>query len=438
MVLQTAFNVVDTYFVARLGPKPLAAMGLTFPMFMMLISLGAGLSIGISSLVARSIGEGDIHKASNSSTHGILLAALLGLLVGITGYFYSERALELMGATGELADMAMSYLKILFVGALFKYVFFAYDGVFRGEGKTKLSMYALMTATVVNIVLDPLLIFGIGPFPRLEIAGAALATVISWAIGILVSVTLIMLKKSSLNVVIREFIFNKKYFVDIIKVGLPTAISQGMFALSMGFFNNFALRFNQFVVATYGLGFRIDGIAVIPSFAISSSTIAMIGQNYGAKKISRLKEIVREANLLVVIVMGFVGIIIFAFPQYIIGAFAHGEGAQEVIEYGKVYLRVVTIAYPLLGIGFISNSSFQGIGNGTIPLLNVLFRLVVISVPLAYFLAFVVGLGPLGLWLGMAISNSVFGILGYSLFRFRLGSMEKQLSKTLTHGGETN
>ncbi|SES98144.1 putative efflux protein, MATE family [Natronincola peptidivorans] len=425
MFMQTFFNIVDTYFVSRLGTDAIAAMGLTFPIFMLSISLGSGVSIGISSLVARSIGAGEEEKSFLAAGNGLLLAAAIGVFFFVFGIAIVDPMLRFIGAEGEVFRMAKSYIIIVTIAMPIKFLLAAVDGIFRGEGKTRLSMIALVSGSVVNIVLDPLLIFGIGPFPRLEVAGAAIATAIAWGVGLSIGILFIIKNKSSINLKAHHFRYKWEYIKNILVVGLPSSVAQGAIAFTMVFINRFAMDFSEEAVAAYALGFRIDSIAILPGVAFAGATIAMLGQNYGAKNYHRVEGIYRKATVFGMLVMGGIALLVFAFPDPLLMIFLEesGTGASEVLRQGRSYLRIMALSYVFIGMGMVSNASFQAVGRGMPTFITTAIRFFILAIPLSYTLAYLFRLETIGIWLGLSISNVFFGFVSryWFLYSFSKG-----------------
>ncbi|AOY75303.1 MATE family efflux transporter [Clostridium formicaceticum] len=420
MLMQTFFNIVDTYFVSRLGTDAIAAMGLTFPIFMLSISLGSGVSIGISSLIARNIGAGEREKSFLAAANGLLLAVAMGLFFFVFGITIVNPMLRFIGAEGEVFRMAKIYIMIIAMTMPIKFLLAAIDGIFRGEGKTQLSMVALISSSVVNIILDPLLIFGIGPFPRLEVAGAAIATAIAWTVGVSIGILFILKNKSSIILKSYHFRWKWEYIRNVLAVGLPSSVAQGAIAFTMVFINKFAMDFSQEAVAAYALGFRIDSITILPGVAFGGATIAMLGQNFGAKNYYRVEGIFRKATVYAVVVMGGLAVLVWIFPKPLLMIFLEdsGDGISEVLRQGTSYLRIMALSYIFIGMGMVSNASFQAIGRGIPTFITTAIRFFILAIPLSYTLAYLFKLETIGIWLGLSISNIFFGFVSRYWFLY--------------------
>lgn len=422
MSFYTAFNIVDTYFVSRLGTEALAAMGLTFPFFMFNVAFTQGVAIGTSSLVARALGAEREKSLIRAAGNSLSLALLVGLLFSITGLIFYPLMLDFMGAERTIAAQAGEYLHYMFLFIPVKFLMLAFDGLFRGEGKTKLSMVMLSSSALFNIILDPLLILGRGPFPALGIKGASLATALSWFLGIFISLFFFYTSRSSLPLNFKGLKPVQELYLEIIKVGFPASLSTGSMSISMLFLNRFAYQFNPQVVAAYAIGFRVDSLSILPGLSVAAATIPLVGQNFGARQQKRASKFHSQGCLLAFLVMGFIGLIIFIWPGFFSSIFiVEGtEKGSQVMEQGINYLRLVAFSYPFSGLGFVSNSSFQAIGAGLPPLFNSLLRFFILAIPVSYLLAFVFNLGPTGIWLGITGANIVFGIFSFLWISLRL------------------
>ena len=422
MFLQTVFNIVDTFFVSRLGSNAIAAVSMNLPVLLILIALGNAVSVGTSSYIARSIGAGKEGEARTTASQAITLAIILGVVTTAIGVSMAPFILVWMGAAGEVHAMALSYTRTLFWGNLIIFLFMALDGVLRGEGDMKTSMMKQVVAVGFNILLDPIFIFGLGPIPALGVGGAALATVISRILGLVFLVWHFTSGKSTIEFNMTKLIFVPHIVREVLGVGLPTSASQAMLSLTLSVYNRLASGFSEEAVAALGLGFRIDSLAILPGIAIGISMVTMVGQNYGAGELERVRRSYWTAMGIAAGFMTTVGILLIAFPQFFIGIFSQDE---DVMTYGISYLRILPLFYPFLASGLVSAHSFQGLGKAMPALLISLIREGLIAIPLAYLLATQTQLGVPGIWLAMGISDFSFFVIGLIWFRSTFRSLTR-------------
>lgn len=420
MVLQTGFNLADTWFVSRLGQEAIAAVSMNIPLFFIVLALGSAVSVGTSSLVAQAVGAGDMARAARVAGQAVTLAAAVGVATGAAGTTLARPLLQLMGAEGLALEYAVEYTRIILAGNPVFFLYVALDGVLRGEGDMKTSTLILSGATLINIALDPLFIFGWGPVPALGVAGAALATMLARSVGLLVLGGHFYLARS--RVVFR--LLNRQWhwptIGGIFRIGLPTSVSQAMLSLTMFVYNMLANRFGSHVVAALGLGFRIDSLAFMPGMSVAIATVTMVGQNYGAGQYKRVKQVWKKALLMVLASMGGMGLVVLALPGVFAGIFT---AEPAVFEQTVTYLRIVPAFYGFLGAGLVTSSAFQGLGRGFPALVVNLFRLGIVGIPLAFALTRL-GLGPAGLWWALAASDFTFAAVGAAWFARSAASIQ--------------
>ncbi len=417
-LLHTGFNIVDTIFVGRLSALALAAISITFPVIFLIIALASGVGIGVTSLIARLLGEKRKKEANNAAEHALLLALILALIFTILGLTLSKPLFILIGATPEMMPLILKYVYIIFGGSFFMFFAFMCNSILRGEGDMKTPMKIMMLATIINIILDPLLIFGIGFFPRMEMAGAALATVIARSISAIVVMAYLLKGKSNIRLNFKHFKFKFKIIKDILSVGIPASLSQSVMSLGMFFMMKITSFFGPFAIAAYGLAGRLEMVALLPAIGISSAVITIVGYNVGAKNFERAEKTTWIAVLMAMIFMEIVGIIFFLFPKFWIGIFNKNP---DIISYGSSYIIIVSLLYMLVGVSIIISAAFQGAGKGYPSLILTILRLFVLSVPLAYFLSKIYNVN--GIWYGIAISIIISAIV--SAVWFKLGTWKK-------------
>ena len=415
MFLQTAFNLVDTWFVSRLGQDAIAAVSMNIPVFFIVLAMGSAVAVGTSSLVAQAVGAGDRSKAGRIASQAVTLAIVVGVLSGILGTIAARPLLVLMGAEGVALEYAVEYTRIILAGNPIFFLYMALDGVLRGEGDMKTSMSILAAATVINIFLDPLFIFGLGPIPALGVGGAALATMLARGLGLVVLLAHFNMGRSSIVFRLVSWQWDPATIMGIFRIGVPTAISQAMLSLTMFVYNLLANQFGSHVVAALGLGFRIDSLAFMPGMAVAIATVTMIGQNYGARQYHRVYSAYRTALLMVLASMGGAGLIIFFLPNFFVGIFTQ---EAPVVEQAITYLRVIPLFYGFLGMGIVTASAFQGLGRGLPALVVNLFRLGLVGMPVAVILTRVFDSGPVGIWWALALSDFSFAIVGILWFTY--------------------
>jgi putative MATE family efflux protein len=415
LLLQTGFNIVDAIYVGRISAEAIAAVSLAFPIMFFIFSIAGGVGVGATSLISRYIGSKKIEKADNVAEHALLLGLVLGLIFTFLGLIFGKDLLLLMGAD-SLVDISLSYLNIIFIGTIFTMIFVIGNNIFRGEGDTKTPMMFMIIATVINIILDPIFIFILG----LGVKGAAIATVVSNIVGCFAFIFGFLMGKSSIKIRPKYFSFDFNIIKKIFRIGIPSSLSQVSMSLSLAIMMGIVATFGPYAIAAFGIVFRLDSIAVLPALGLMFAVIPIVGQNVGAKKFDRAEKTAYKTALLAAIFTGLVGLVFFFFPSMFISIF---NTNPEVIQYGILYLRTVTLVYAFIGIGISIGGSFLGAGDPMPALIVTLLRVIILLIPLALIFAFALDLGMLGIWLAYTISIFVSGIT--ALLWFRTGRWKK-------------
>ncbi|HOT02872.1 MAG TPA: MATE family efflux transporter [Methanolinea sp.] len=410
MLLMSLYNLADAVWVAGLGPGSLAAVGFITPLFMVFIGLGNGLGAGVSSAVARYIGAGNRREAENAGMHGILIGMVFAAVLTLPLVLFAEPIAALLGA-GEVTPIAAEYGRIVFGGAAFILFNTIAYAILRGEGDTKRTMYAMAASSILNVILDPVLIYGAG----WGIAGAAIATVISMALVSLVILYWFVVKQDTyLSISPKIFVPEREMSVDILRVGLPA--SAEFFLMSvLGVMINIVLVMVATIdaVAVYTSGWRLVMFAIIPVIAISTTLISVIGAAYGARNFEHLKTAhayaVRLGTLISVVMAA--GIFLFA-PQ-IAFLFAYTESMASLAPRIALFMQAITVLLLFIPIGMMSLSVFQGTGRGVISLVINILRTIAFVAVFVYVLGIYLGYGENGVWAGIIIGNIIGSLVAY-------------------------
>ncbi len=417
-LLQSTFNIIDAFFVAQISTEALAAVSISFPVIFLIISIGTGIGVGATSVVARLIGAKKYKMADNAAEHALLSAFVLGILLTITGILITPTLFDLIGATGSMKALALDYINTLLFFSVFMLCAMVGNSILRGEGDMKTPMKVMGFSTILNIILDPIMIFVLA----LGVQGAALATVIARAAGITYLIYHFYSGKSQIKLSPKDFTFKTTYIKKILSVGIPASLSNismsiGMFLLTIivGFFGTNA-------IAAFGIGFRLDSLAILPGMGISIAVISIVGQSIGAGKTKRAKEVALKAGIMSSGFMTAIGLIFYIFAPQIISVF---DSNPEVIKHGTSFLRIMPISYLFIGATMCISSAFLGSGKAILALIVNVLRIVAFSVPLSYLLSQTYGIP--GVWWGMVI-GSLLGFL-ISLLLFFFSRWEKTTQK---------
>ena len=402
------FTVVDTFYVGRLGAEQLAAMGFTFPISYIVMSIAMGLSVGTSSTIARAIGEGHQLKVQRLTTDGLGLAFVIVTCFSLIGLTNLNTIFSMIGAKGEILELISDYMIPWCLGVGLLVIPMVGNGAIRATGDTKTPATIMVIAGIVNIVLDPFLIFGIGPFPRLELQGAALATVVSWGVTFTASLWILGKREG----MIRLPIFDPKHTFDswkqILHIGVPAAGANMMEPLSMAVITRMISEYGKEAVAAFGVGGRLEALSLIGIWALSMAMTPFVGQNFGAGNCDRVRAALRF-GVKFSLVWGGVTFTVLYFLSGIIAPIFNDNKA--VIASIILFLQIIPISYAMYGISTLVNSTFNALGKPLQASLVIILHLFVFVLPLAYLGSKVYGLK--GIFVGIAVGNAAVGIIAY-------------------------
>ncbi len=415
LLLQTGFNVVDAIYVGHISAEAIAAVSLAFPIMFFVFAVAGGIGVGATSSIAQFIGAKKLEKADNVAEHALLAGFCLGIFLSIFGLIFGRSILGLMG-TKQLVELSFEYLSIIFIGVPFMILFVIGNSIFRGEGDTKTPMGFMIVATIINIILDPIFIFSFG----LGVRGAAIATLISNIVGTSLVFFGFARGKSFVKIKLSHFRFDSKILKMIFRIGFPSSLSQISMSVSLFVMMKIVGYFGMYAIAAFGIIFRLDSIAILPSIGLMMAVVPIVGQNIGARKFDRVEKTTYIGASIAATFTAIVGICFFLFPKFFISLF---NSQPEVLKYSMMYLRTVTLTYAFIGVSIIIGGSFLGLGNSLSTLLLTLFRVIILVIPIALLLAFIFKLKLLGVWLAYAISNVLAAL--FSLFLFKTGKWKK-------------
>jgi len=400
MVFSTLLNFVDFFFVGGLGPNALAAVQLSFPVFFLIIAIGSGISIGTTTLMAKRIGEKNKQWAEETGLHSLLLSFLVSLIFIIMILFIDPMAHSLGGSPG-VAHLAADYMSVIFAGSIIFLLNFSMTAILQAQGDTKMIMKLSIMYTLINIVLNPIFIYTLG----MGIKGSALASVISEGIALLGFIWhIIVRKKTYLQIKPREFIFTPQIMKNILRVGLPAAVAEIGLSIAVLGINLILSGFGDAAISAYGVGFRLDSIAILPILGLGAGAITMVGYFRGAKDYQGARRVYHMAIKLVLAFTITIGAIMFVLSWIAPHLFTKDAA---VIDMASGYLRIIAFSYPFIGISIILSSAFQGMGRGLPSLVITMSRAILVTLPVAYVLAYHTGLGVTGAWIGL-VASAVF------------------------------
>ena len=416
-LFQTAYNLADTFWLGQYSTDALAAISFAFPMVFLLISLGLGISVAGSVLVAQHTGAGDETAAEYAASQTVTFAVMASVVLGGLGYFVVTDFLAFMGASESVLPLATSYMEVISLGLVFMFGFFVFIALMRGYGDTVTPMLVMFGSVVLNIVLDPFVIFGWGPLPELGIEGAALATVFSRGLALTVGLAIMFRGTRGVQINIRDMVPDPSYLPRLVRIGVPASVEGTGRALSMNLLLFIVAMFPDPVVAAYGIGTRLFSVVFLPAIAVARGVETMTGQNIGANEPDRAARAAGLAAKVLFGVLSVVGIVVFVFPDPIVSIFV-GEGqenAARVVAVGTQFLRYVALTFGFIGIMRAYTGSFRGAGKTLTAAAISMLMLGVIRLPVAWIAAGEIGAS--GIWLAFAVSNAVGAAIAYAWYR---------------------
>jgi putative MATE family efflux protein len=415
MAMESVFAVVDVFFVSRLNNiDAVATVGLTESLLAITYSLAMGLSMGATAMVARRVGEKDIPSAAEAATQALYIGLGLSVIITIIGVLFSEDLLRLMGASDLLIEHHSGYTKWMLNGNITIVLLFLINGIFRGAGDASIAMRSLLLANVLNMILDPIFIFGWGPVPSYGVEGAAIATNIGRGCGIIFQLYHLLKGKGLIKLYADKLKIQWSIIGKLIQV---SAGGTGQFLISSAswiFLVRIMSDFGSAALAGYTIAIRVIVFAILPAWGMANASATLVGQNLGAGQPDRAEKSVWRAAFFNMIFLAFVTVIFFTLANPILGFFTQD---QDVLKNGTLGLQIVSLGYIFYAYGMVISQSFNGAGDTKTPTIISFFGFWIFQIPLAYMLAKVWGVGPVGVYSAIAIAESLMAITGILIFR---------------------
>ncbi len=413
-ILQTAYNLTDTFWVGRLGSKAIAAVSLSFPIIFIMISLGVGMAVAGSILSAHEKGAKNHEKLNHIATQTLVGILVISTFLSAIGYIFTPYLISFMHIEPAVYQEAVAYLKISFLGLVPLFIFSVFQSLMRSIGEVKLPFYIVLSTVLLNLVLDPLFIFGYKDvMPPNGVKGAAIASVGTQILAMLISVYYLIKGNKGIQINLSDYKPDKKMIFKMFKLGFPVSIEQ--ISRSTGIFVMILLvtGFGTLALASYGIGSRVLSFIIIPAFGLGMATSTLIGQNIGANKPDRVKKTVRLSLLIAFGVMSFLGIIFFFFAENIARVFIPHE--PETIKESGFFIKNIAVSFGFLGVLIVLVGAFRGAGKTLTSMLLTIFSVWIFRFPLAYLLSHFTNLKVNGIWLSYPATNIATALIGLFL-----------------------
>lgn len=416
MLVQALYNIVDSIFVARLSENALTAVSLAFPVQTLLIAVGTGTGVGVNALLSKQLGEKDFKRVNKTAMNGIFLAAVsffIFVVVGIVGVkpFYAS---QIKDADPEIYNMGIQYLTIVCVCSFGLYAQLIFEKLLQSTGKTLYTMISQATGAIINIILDPILIFGLVGMPKLGVAGAAIATVIGQIVSGSLGLIFNLKQNKEIHISLKGFRPDKNTILNIYKVGVPSIIMQAIGSVMTYSMNMILITFSSTATAVFGVYFKLQSFFFMPVFGLNNGLIPIVAYNYGAGKRNRLIKAVKCSYVYAFVLLALGFVVFETIPGVLLSLF---EASDEMLAIGVPALRTIGVHFLIAWFCIISGSVFQALGNGVYSLVVSVARQLVVLLPVAFILARLGGLAAV--WWSFPIAE-LMSLCVSSFFLFRI------------------
>ncbi|MBS3782395.1 MAG: MATE family efflux transporter [Candidatus Thermoplasmatota archaeon] len=423
-MLQTAYNLADTFWLGRVSTEAVAAPITAFPLVMVLNALGMGLATAGISLVSQHTGSGGDERANEAAGQVFGLLFVISAVGAVIGLLVSGPVMKVI-ADPDVYPLALTYVRIIFAGAPLMFTFIAFRFILRGTGDMKTPMYIRGVGVVLNVILDPLLILGIGPFPQMGVAGAAIATVSTRGVAAVIGGYMLFTGKVDIKLSLRDIKLRLRWVKKIFDIGLPASVAR--VGSSLGFVGLIAMisSFGTVAISSYGVGQRVIQMINLGIWGFAGSATTMVGQNVGAQQQSRAEQIVHKTLMVSGVIMVTIAIVIYLIREPMVAFFLDESEVEQfgaVVSEASRFISIFVISIPFFGWFRIFDSTYRGTGHTKAAMSFSLTRILVLRLGFSYFIAFPVfgiglNLGIVGVWIGMTLSNITITGLSYLYFR---------------------
>ena len=414
-ILQTAYQLIDTFWLGRLGADAVAAVSLSFPVLFLILSLGSGMTLAGTVLVAQSFGAGNRKMVDFNSSQTMALIFYISIGLAFVGYYTAEPLMTFIGAGPEILRDSTEYFQISSFGFVFLFIFFAFQSLMRGIGNVMLPVYVVLFTVFLNAVLDPLFIYGWGPIPGQGVAGAAYASIITQAISAAVALWILLKGRHGIQIHFSSMELKMDTVKKIVNMGLPASVEQATRALGMTMMLVLVTGFGSEIVAAYGIGARILSFIIVPAIGLGIATTSLVGQNIGAVKIKRAEKVANLSSRVAFFGLTAFGILMFLFAEALVTFFIPDE--PQVIQDGALFIKIMAPSFGFLGIQQVLNGVYNGAGFTKASMFISILSLWIVRFPLAYYLSQETSLSFEGIWWAFPISNFIAAVVAFSYYR---------------------
>lgn len=384
MILQALYNIVDSIFVSRLSEDALTAVSMAFPMQNLMISVAVGTGVGINAMLSRALGEKKFEAANKTAENGIFIEVLGYVLFLLIGIFVTKPFFLAQAGAGNIANMGIEYTRICLLMSFGIFMQIGFERILQSTGRTIFTMITQSTGAIINIILDPILIFGLFGMPKMGVAGAAIATVTGQICAAVLAITFNLTKNPDVHISFKGFKPQIIFVKNILSVGIPSIIMSSVGSAMTFGMNKILITFSSTAVAVFGVYFKLNSFVFMPVFGLNNGMVPIVSYNYGAQNKKRLTKTIKLAIMYAVCIM-FIGIMLFQFiPDVLLKLF---DASDHMLEIGIPALRVISLSFAFAGICIVISSSLQALGHGFLSMMISITRQLIILLPSAYILA---------------------------------------------------
>lgn len=411
MLVNSLYNIVDSFFVAQISEDAMTALSLVYPVQNFINAVGIGFGIGVNAVIAFHLGAGEVAKADKAATQGMVIAVIHGIIITIVSIAIIPAFLRMFTSSETIINLGVRYSVIAFAFSLIIILGVTFEKIFQSVGSMKVTMVSLMCGCVINIILDPLLIFGIGPFPEMGIEGAALATGIGQTLTLAIYLAVYIVRPIRVHISRKYLLPNKKIIMRLYSIGIPATLNLALSSLLISSLNAILASYSEVYILVLGIYYKLQTFLYLPANGIIQGMRPLVGYNYGAgehKRVSQIYNIVLCMSGIIMIAGTAICLII---PGQLISLFTQN---QETIIVGKTALRIISAGFIVSAVSVTSSGALEGLGKGTPSLIISLFRYVIIIIPAAFFLSKI--FGPVGVWNAFWIAETITAAVSYVIY----------------------
>ena len=411
MLVNSLYNIIDSFFVAQISEEAMTALSLVYPVQNFINAVGIGFGVGINSVIAFYLGAGDNKKADQAATQGLVLAMIHGIVMTVCCITMMPAFLGMFTSSKTVIELGARYSVIAFAFTLIIIVGITFEKLFQAVGNMKTTMISLMCGCITNIVLDPVLIFGYGPFPKMGIEGAALATGIGQALTLAIYLVVYFVRPIPVHIRRQYFLLNKKMVIKLYSIGIPATLNLALPSLLISVLNAILAAYSEVYILVLGIYYKLQTFIYLPANGIVQGMRPLTGYNYGAGENKRVSQIYKIVLCMSGIIMVLGTVICLLIPSQLIGLFTHTEAT---IQTGETALRIISAGFLVSAVSVTSSGALEGLGKGTPSLLISLFRYVVVIIPIAFLLSRL--FGAVGVWNAFWITEAITAIISICIY----------------------